>query len=412
MDQIVILSDPAVNDFGPTRPPYILAKALAKRGFNVKFVSPIVSEKIRNELLDRGVELYSFDVPKIVGGSSKRLLFFWIMESLANYLNSKLLKLFRKGFFRKSFIINFSNIFHSPSHIWYAQGIFSRAFKEIDWSDWPFYYNIAAYLAYPLVRLLDLRHVSKMNAITKVLVANSRFSASMYRDLGFRVDAVIYPPVDLNTFKPAKSNPRGDYVLTYIGKETDFKSLKILAKLGVNIVGFGGKERYVPSKLMKEKNYIHVGKVSNNDLVELYSNALFTFFPFTHEPFGYIPVESMACGTPVLTYDREGPSEVVKDNVNGWVVEDRRELLKRALEIWKNGYPRRMRYASLITARRFDSNKIAKIWLSLIDRMLLNGLPEIRGISYLYIWREIVKIIYKFTGKVINGFSTSKRGSF
>jgi len=43
------------------------------------------------------------------------------------------------------------------------------------------------------------------------------------------------------------------------------------------------------------------------ELIDLYSNALFTLFTFTHELFGYVLVESMACGTSVLTYNRQGP---------------------------------------------------------------------------------------------------------
>ncbi len=49
------------------------------------------------------------------------------------------------------------------------------------------------------------------------------------------------------------------------------------------------------------------GRVSDDELARLYANAKFTVFPFIHEPFGYVPVESMACGTPpVLTYDKQG----------------------------------------------------------------------------------------------------------
>jgi glycosyltransferase involved in cell wall biosynthesis len=56
------------------------------------------------------------------------------------------------------------------------------------------------------------------------------------------------------------------------------------------------------------------------------------------EPAGYIPLESMACGTPVLTYAWQGPGETVKNNKTGWVVSTREEFSEMALRIWNEGY--------------------------------------------------------------------------
>ncbi len=39
------------------------------------------------------------------------------------------------------------------------------------------------------------------------------------------------------------------------------------------------------------------------------------------EAFGNVVIESLACGTPVITYDRGGPAEVVRDGETGFVVE-------------------------------------------------------------------------------------------
>ncbi|MFH7243446.1 MAG: glycosyltransferase family 4 protein [Spirulina sp.] len=38
------------------------------------------------------------------------------------------------------------------------------------------------------------------------------------------------------------------------------------------------------------------------------------------EAFGNVVVESMACGVPVITYDRGGPAEIVRHGETGWVV--------------------------------------------------------------------------------------------
>ncbi|MEO0852394.1 MAG: glycosyltransferase [Cyanobacteria bacterium J06648_11] len=38
------------------------------------------------------------------------------------------------------------------------------------------------------------------------------------------------------------------------------------------------------------------------------------------EAFGMVAVEALACGVPVVTYDRGGPAEIVESGVSGWVV--------------------------------------------------------------------------------------------
>jgi glycosyltransferase involved in cell wall biosynthesis len=40
------------------------------------------------------------------------------------------------------------------------------------------------------------------------------------------------------------------------------------------------------------------------------------------EPFGFSVVEAMACGTPVIAFDRGSMPEIVRDGVTGWVVGD------------------------------------------------------------------------------------------
>lgn len=38
------------------------------------------------------------------------------------------------------------------------------------------------------------------------------------------------------------------------------------------------------------------------------------------EAFGMVAVEALACGVPVITYDRGGPAEIIESGVSGWVV--------------------------------------------------------------------------------------------
>ncbi|MBI5619392.1 glycosyltransferase, partial [Candidatus Gottesmanbacteria bacterium] len=40
------------------------------------------------------------------------------------------------------------------------------------------------------------------------------------------------------------------------------------------------------------------------------------------EPFGLVMIEAMACGTPVIAYNRGSVAEIVKDGVTGFIIED------------------------------------------------------------------------------------------
>jgi glycosyltransferase involved in cell wall biosynthesis len=207
----------------------------------------------------------------------------------------------------------------------------------------------------------------RFSSVSEKVVANSRYLATIYEKWGTRVDAVIYPPIDCQSFKPVAKSPRGDYAVTYFGKETNFRVIQNALNNGIKIKAFGGKIATAPKRTLNHPNLEFLGRVSDSQLVELYSNASFTFFPFIDEPFGYIPVESMACGTPVITFGKQGPGETVVNKVTGWLAENEDELVKIASKIWKEGYPRGIRDNCRRKSLMFDVGSIAQQWLDKID---------------------------------------------
>ena len=40
------------------------------------------------------------------------------------------------------------------------------------------------------------------------------------------------------------------------------------------------------------------------------------------EPFGLVMIEAMACGTPVIAYNRGSVPEIIEDGLTGFIVED------------------------------------------------------------------------------------------
>jgi hypothetical protein len=187
-----------------------------------------------------------------------------------------------------------------------------------------------------VVGQLDDRIIRRTAQRSKRILTNSPYLRDLYRNKGMAVDGVVLTLQDFGGFVPSSPHPSRDYVLVYVGKETGRLDWQSLGAGGVRVVGFGSKaplgtQLRELSRIMEFK-----GHVSHDTLVRLYSNALFTLFPFTTEPLGYVPIESMACGTPVLTYSREGPSITVENGKTGWLVDSPQEMVERAVQLWRD----------------------------------------------------------------------------
>lgn len=61
--------------------------------------------------------------------------------------------------------------------------------------------------------------------------------------------------------------------------------------------------------------------VSDDELVEIYNRSLLTAYAPIMEPFGFVPLESMACSTPVVGVREAGVRETVRHEKTGMLVE-------------------------------------------------------------------------------------------
>jgi glycosyltransferase involved in cell wall biosynthesis len=276
------------------------------------------------------------------------------------------LKLNSRHINSESQILNFSQVVSVPSLVWYVQGPPSIALKEVEGE-----YSVGFRVAYNVVRnfveYADKKLVSHMGKISQFIIANSKYCASMYSSFGVKSDDTIYPPIDCQIFQPSTTKPSANYVLTYFGKETKISVIKKVASEGLKIKAFGAKMNFFDREVVEHPNIEFLGRISNSELVDAYSNALFTLFPFTHEPFGYVPLESMACGTPALTYNFQGPSEYVIDGHTGWLAPSDDEIVQKAAELWKKGYAPSMRANCVEEAAKFDKKFYLEKWLKVLD---------------------------------------------
>ena len=61
--------------------------------------------------------------------------------------------------------------------------------------------------------------------------------------------------------------------------------------------------------------------IPDEGLVQLYNRAMLTVYAPIMEPFGFVPLESMACGTPVVGIREAGVRETVRHAETGFLVD-------------------------------------------------------------------------------------------
>ncbi len=91
------------------------------------------------------------------------------------------------------------------------------------------------------------------------------------------------------------------------------------------------------------KNILYESVLPKEALRQRYGNAKALLFPIHwEEPFGLVMIEAMACGTPVIAYNRGSVSEIVRDGVTGFIVDEKKgvgglvEAIGRINEIDRN----------------------------------------------------------------------------
>src|SRR6202051_2976383 len=67
----------------------------------------------------------------------------------------------------------------------------------------------------------------------------------------------------------------------------------------------------------------YIGEIGDDEKANFLSGAMGLLLPLDWpEPFGLVMIEAMACGTPVIAYNRGSVAEIIDDGLTGFIVED------------------------------------------------------------------------------------------
>ncbi len=149
---------------------------------------------------------------------------------------------------------------------------------------------------------------------------------------------VIYNGVDLEKFHPRNKelyrkeiraiyNIREDeFVVLFVGSGFERKGVEFLIKavelvpkkLTLLIVGKGSNKKL--KGLIKKQKVIFCGP--QRDIYKFYASADIFVFPTIYEPFGNVHLEALASGLPVITTRLSGASEIIKNGIQGFIIDE------------------------------------------------------------------------------------------
>ena len=150
-------------------------------------------------------------------------------------------------------------------------------------------------------------------------LANSKYVAARIKKYYQRDSIVVYPPVDVDAYKPGKKSEVKDYFL-FVSRLVRYKKCDLVIDafndlgLPLKIIGQGPDKKYLQQKA--KSNIEFLGYLSDDEIKKYYSFAKAFVFA-AEEDFGIVPVEAMACGRPVIAFSGGGVKESVVDGVTG-----------------------------------------------------------------------------------------------
>lgn len=123
----------------------------------------------------------------------------------------------------------------------------------------------------------------------------------------------------------------------------------------------------VITPLLDRPGVVFLGEVGDDEKSRLLGQAQALLFPIDwEEPFGMVMMEAMACGTPVIAYDRGSVPEVLEHGITGFIVAD----IARAVETLENIHSFDRARCRDVFEQRFSARRMAEEYMLCYERIL------------------------------------------
>jgi glycosyltransferase involved in cell wall biosynthesis len=249
-------------------------------------------------------------------------------------------------------VIHFhTDMIHFPMFEDMAQRTITTLHGRLDLKDLPDVYQ--RWPQFPLVSISDHQRTP---------LAQANWAATVHHGVG--ADLYRFSPQSrgylafLGRISPEKRPDRAVAIATAAGRR-----LKMAAKVDqADQIYF--EDKIEP--LMMHPLVEYVGEIGDGEKSAFLGGADALLFPIDWpEPFGLVMIEAMACGTPVIAWDRGSVPEVVEHGVTGFIVRSEAEALaaiRRLAELDRQIVRTRFE-------ERFSAFAMAKRYLEIYQRL-------------------------------------------
>ena len=186
----------------------------------------------------------------------------------------------------------------------------------------------------------------------------------------------IYNAIDFSKYELNES-VSDDAPLMFLGRLDKIKGVHTaikIAKATSNILWIGGNIPQTPDNFeyykqqiepqIDGKQIIYLGALNDEEKNFYLRQAKGLLFPIEwDEPFGMVMVEAMACGTPVIAFNRGSVPEVLENGITGYIVSNEIEMTDKISQL-KNINRVICREKA---GEKFSHIKIAKKYLSIFN---------------------------------------------
>jgi glycosyltransferase involved in cell wall biosynthesis len=326
-----------------------MANSLAKKGHKIW----IITHKIENENYEnfhKNITInfassirYEGGLPPTINENMK-FIFSAFFQGLKIIKREKI-DLIHSNNFSPAVAASLISSFTKCPHITAMWDVFSLCGKDF-WLKWSEQKNVSRFHAFLGKRfeklILSLRH----DAIHTI----SDASKEDLLKFGAKKPIYVIPPaIETSEINPNKSNP---LQFIYVGRLVFYKNIdtiihsisivkKQFADVKLIIIG-GGPQRQELMELSRKldlKNNIEFrGYVSEEEKNSTLSSSIAMLFPSLCEGFGLVILESFMFEKPVLVSDSRPLSDIVENNVDGYVIEakDQKKWAEKIIDVIQN----------------------------------------------------------------------------
>lgn len=193
----------------------------------------------------------------------------------------------------------------------------------------------------------------------------------------------IYHGIPENLLTPQDIAPSYLAVLGRIAPEKGVdRAIKIAIRAGIPLriaakIDRADQEYYetVVRPLMNHPLVEFIGEIGDHEKPQFLSGALGLLLPIDWpEPFGLVMIESMACGTPVIAYNRGSVPEIIDQGLTGFIVEDETSAVAAVGRL--QGMDRKAIRAQF--EKRFTARRMALDYMACYRDLTDTSVPPIR----------------------------------